>query len=182
MTMKKKYKNLFKKCLKYIILVVSIFVLWNYLSDVYLKKKRLINSDFGNFQLNQESIIRKESNKLPILIDSISNLNLFNQFLYNSSIFTSFCPYISPYLTGKLQVDENILDLQDLEKKFSTDFTAGSGGHWKPKDCQAQSKVAIIVPYRDRDAHLRLFLNHMHSFLRRQLIEYAIYIIEEVKK
>ncbi len=35
------------------------------------------------------------------------------------------------------------------------------------------------VPYRNRDVQLRLFLNHMHVFLQKQLIDYAIYIVEE---
>ena len=71
--------------------------------------------------------------------------------------------------------------MEDLEIKYSAYFESGSGGHWKPSKCVALSKVAIIIPYRNREKHLRLFLNHMHTFLRRQLLDYAIYIIEEVK-
>ena len=32
--------------------------------------------------------------------------------------------------------------------------------------------VAIIVPYRDRDSHLRIFLRHIHPILMRQNILY----------
>ena len=42
------------------------------------------------------------------------------------------------------------------------------GGRFKPKKCSARHKVAIIVPYRDREEHLRTFLYHMHSYLPRQ--------------
>lgn len=62
----------------------------------------------------------------------------------------------------------------------STILPLDAGGHWGPKQCQARHKVAIIIPYRDRYQHLLLFLNHMHKFLQKQNIEYAIYIIEEV--
>lgn len=41
-------------------------------------------------------------------------------------------------------------------------------------------KVAIIVPFRDRHIHLKIFLRHMHSFLQRQNIEYGIIVVEQV--
>jgi hypothetical protein len=40
--------------------------------------------------------------------------------------------------------------------------------------------VAIIVPYRDREDHLRTFLLNIHRFLQRQQNEYGIYIVEQV--
>jgi beta-1,4-galactosyltransferase 1 len=70
--------------------------------------------------------------------------------------------------------------MEELEAKFSNDFVMHSGGHWQPLDCVSHSKVAIIIPFRNREKHLHLFLNHMHSFLKKQLLDYAIYIIEEV--
>ena len=33
---------------------------------------------------------------------------------------------------------------------------------------------------RDREEHLRIFLNHIHGFLQKQLIDYGIYIVEQV--
>ncbi len=43
----------------------------------------------------------------------------------------------------------------------------------------------MIVPFRDRadqnrEEHLRIFLNHMHTFLQKQLRSYTIYIVEQV--
>ncbi len=40
------------------------------------------------------------------------------------------------------------------------------------------TKLAIIVPYRDREINLNLFLLHLHQFLNRQNVYYAIYLIE----
>ena len=54
------------------------------------------------------------------------------------------------------------------------------GGEWSPADCRNTEKVAIIVPYRDREQHLRIFLNHMHPILRRQKISYRIFVVEQV--
>ena len=82
---------------------------------------------------------------------------------------------------GKIQIDHTEYTESELETNFTGMFPAQqSGGHWKPKSCESRFKVAIIVPYRDRYKHLLLFLNHMHKFLQKQQLDYAIYIIEEV--
>ena len=36
------------------------------------------------------------------------------------------------------------------------------------------------MPYRDRDEHLRYFLNHLHPFLQRQRLDYKIYVVEQL--
>lgn len=40
-------------------------------------------------------------------------------------------------------------------------------------------KLAIIVPYRDRQDHLDVFVPHMHQFLKDKGIDYTIFIIEQ---
>ena len=40
-------------------------------------------------------------------------------------------------------------------------------------------KLAIIVPYRDRQDHLDVFVPHMHQFLKDKGIDYTIYIAEQ---
>ena len=52
------------------------------------------------------------------------------------------------------------------------------GGEYSPKDCMTKHKVAIIVPYRNREKNFLIFLRHMHPFLIKQNIHYAIYIVE----
>ena len=54
------------------------------------------------------------------------------------------------------------------------------GGLYKPDNCKAKAKVAIIVSYRDRKEHLEIFLYYMHAFLQRQQLEYGIYVVELV--
>lgn len=53
------------------------------------------------------------------------------------------------------------------------------GGAYQPTDCIAQHHVAIIVPFRDRYAHLSVFLRNVHPFLMKQHIAYRIFIIEQ---
>ena len=54
------------------------------------------------------------------------------------------------------------------------------GGRYKPPNCTSRERVAIIIPFRDREEHLKIFLRHMHPFLQRQKLEYGIYVIELV--
>ncbi|KAF5297355.1 hypothetical protein FQR65_LT01285 [Abscondita terminalis] len=53
------------------------------------------------------------------------------------------------------------------------------GGEYEPHDCEAIFKVAVIVPYRDREAQLQLFVNYMHQFLQEQKIRYRIFVVEQ---
>ncbi len=41
-------------------------------------------------------------------------------------------------------------------------------------------KVAILIPYRNRNPELKALLHHLHPFLRRQEISYGIYVVEQV--
>lgn len=56
----------------------------------------------------------------------------------------------------------------------------GAGGTWGPNRCEPRFKIAIIVPFRDRSEHLKVFLNHMHPFLQRQNFYYRIIVVEQV--
>lgn len=42
-----------------------------------------------------------------------------------------------------------------------------------------EHKLAIVVPYRDREEHLRVFLPHMHKYLSSQGLDFKIYIVEQ---
>jgi len=53
------------------------------------------------------------------------------------------------------------------------------GGRSKPASCRSKDRVAIIVPFRDREEHLRTFLYNILPFLKRQQIEFNIFVIEQ---
>ena len=54
------------------------------------------------------------------------------------------------------------------------------GGRFRPSECEPRSRVALIVPYRDREEHLRAFLHNLHPILSRQQIDYGIFVIESI--
>lgn len=54
------------------------------------------------------------------------------------------------------------------------------GGQYEPSECTARQNVAILIPHRNREKHLLYLLHHLHPFLQRQQLHYAIYIIHQV--
>ncbi|ELT94785.1 hypothetical protein CAPTEDRAFT_92989 [Capitella teleta] len=53
------------------------------------------------------------------------------------------------------------------------------GGHWTPEECAARQRVAMVVPYRNREDHLRIFVSYMHRFMQAQYLEYQIFVVEQ---
>lgn len=80
-------------------------------------------------------------------------------------------------LAGKVEIVKSpVPRISDLEKRFKW---LKLGGHYTPTECQTNNHVAIIVPYRSRAEQLLLFIQHMHPFLKKQQIEYTIFIVEQ---
>lgn len=75
-----------------------------------------------------------------------------------------------------MYVNESVQSLTEMNKRIGS--TVKIGGKFHPKNCTPVSRVAILIPYRDREENLHKFLNHMHPFLQRQNIVYGIYVIE----
>jgi hypothetical protein len=87
------------------------------------------------------------------------------------------------YSQGKMiKIDQNltrIISLNELESDLKV-YSIRKGGKWSPKECRTKSRVALIIPYRNREENLVAFLRHLHSFLNRQMIDYGIFLVEPV--
>lgn len=57
-----------------------------------------------------------------------------------------------------------------------------AGGRWYPTKCASWQRVAIIIPYRNREQQLKVFLQNMHPFLQAQQLDYGIFVIEQSEK
>jgi len=55
------------------------------------------------------------------------------------------------------------------------------GGSWAPLSCIARHRVAVIIPFRDRQLHLRTLLAILHPMLQRQMLHYTIFVVEQVR-
>ncbi|EFA08717.1 beta-1,4-galactosyltransferase 4 isoform X2 [Tribolium castaneum] len=87
------------------------------------------------------------------------------------------CPDVTNSLRGRIEVlKAPVPSVQELEGRFSW---LRPGGHWAPDTCKVPKSVALIIPFRCRGEHLLLFLQHMHPFLKRQQLDYTIYIVEQ---
>jgi hypothetical protein len=77
----------------------------------------------------------------------------------------------------KVTIDKKLYPYSIIEQNHGDDLYPG--GHWFPKDCRTQQRLAIIICYRNRELHLKLFLNNIHEFLKRQLLDYTIFIVNQ---
>lgn len=89
------------------------------------------------------------------------------------------CPTTPPNLNGPIKIDIDYTPLSSIEAQFRTLLLPG--GWYKPHECNAIDRIAIVVPYRDRAEHLPIFLKNIHPFLMKQQIEYGIFVIEQIE-
>ncbi|NP_990533.1 beta-1,4-galactosyltransferase 1 [Gallus gallus] len=90
---------------------------------------------------------------------------------------SGLCPDPSPLLVGPLRVEFS--QPVNLEEVASTNPEVREGGRFAPKDCKALQKVAIIIPFRNREEHLKYWLYYMHPILQRQQLDYGVYVINQ---
>lgn len=130
--------------------------------------------------------ILNTTNNSDIFIESIlsSSLNSSSNTTtsdYVQSIKSFFtrpkCPSYPSREAGPIQADTDFENLETVEKRLN--HFIFTGGYYRPRNCTSKDKVAIIVPFRDRYAHLPIFLKNIHPFLMRQQIEYKIFIVEQ---
>lgn len=87
------------------------------------------------------------------------------------------CPITPPDLTGPIKPDLEYEELEAVEKRFADSIRPG--GRFQPKECRATSRVALVIPYRDRKQHIPIFLKNIHALLMKQQIDYGIFIVEQ---
>ncbi|XP_042856341.1 beta-1,4-N-acetylgalactosaminyltransferase bre-4-like isoform X2 [Penaeus japonicus] len=84
-----------------------------------------------------------------------------------------FLPQAS--VTARMGVEANVTEAE-AEVNVAN---VRQGGSWWPENCTAPWSVAVVVPYRDREHMIGPFLNHLHPFLQRQMLNYSIYFVEQ---
>ncbi|KAK7811165.1 hypothetical protein U0070_004708 [Myodes glareolus] len=82
---------------------------------------------------------------------------------------------------GSLSVNVSEISFDEVHQLFSKDVEIGPGGHWRPKDCKPRWKVAVLIPFRNRHEHLPIFFLHLIPMLQKQRLEFAFYVIEQVR-
>lgn len=78
-----------------------------------------------------------------------------------------------------MKVIKEVQVVSELVKMFPDMM---DGGQWRPRNCTARDRVAIVIPYRNREQHLYILLRNLHPMLHRQQIDYGIFVIEQAGK
>uniref|UniRef100_UPI00398EB965 beta-1,4-galactosyltransferase 1-like isoform X1 n=1 Tax=Pristiophorus japonicus TaxID=55135 RepID=UPI00398EB965 len=87
------------------------------------------------------------------------------------------CPETSPHLVGPLRIEfSQSINLEEVKQINSL---VREGGHFTPTECTALQKVAVIIPFRNRDEHLKYWLYYLHPILQRQQLDYGVYVINQ---
>jgi len=140
---------------------------------------------------NRSTVAVKNTNETIRFSHDLDNANLnlslsstvaSKQLVSNSTVenikYTELptCPMPPATLIGFVRVQLVAPSLVEIGRMHPD---LGFGGHYKPPHCKSKDRVAIILPFRDREEHLRTFLYNIHPFLKRQQIEYTIFVIEQ---
>ncbi|CAD5206439.1 unnamed protein product [Bursaphelenchus okinawaensis] len=160
-----------------IILVVCLIILfvWDLNVDSLVPSygylsKTVATDDPAVILLNSADI-----NGTSVLSDVYGNIT---QFIGQNSSLPD-CPVDPPNLVGPIRVWMDAPTYDNINKVYPW---LEDGGRGHPDECKARHRVAIIVPYRNREKQLRILLHNLHSLLKKQNIDYAIFIIEQVEK
>lgn len=87
------------------------------------------------------------------------------------------CPEMPPGLVGRLLIEFSSPMTMERVQRENQDVQ--EGGKYSPPDCVPRQKVAILIPFRHREHHLKYWLHYLHPILRRQKVSYGIYIINQ---
>ncbi|XP_076444755.1 beta-1,4-N-acetylgalactosaminyltransferase bre-4-like [Babylonia areolata] len=92
-----------------------------------------------------------------------------------SNASAPLCPLVPPLLVGQLKTYSDAPNLTEIVR-----LNPGlePGGHYRPSSCRARHRVAVVVPYRDREKHLRVMLHNLHPMLIRQQLDYFVLVVE----
>ncbi|XP_071135927.1 beta-1,4-N-acetylgalactosaminyltransferase bre-4-like [Mytilus edulis] len=124
----------------------------------------------ASFHIEQstQSVIKSDNNVTYVCSKNVSNVT--------SEDCLPLCPVIPEKLVGALATYSDSPTYSDLDRLYPW---VQDGGRGKPSDCYPRHRVAIIIPYRNRDSQLRTFLYNIHPILYRQELDYGIYVVEQ---
>lgn len=91
------------------------------------------------------------------------------------------CPEVADISDLQGALPQAVLLIQNLKEGevSAVHPELAPGGHWKPSDCEPRYKIAIIVPYRDRQSHLTRLIDFLVPILQRQLLDFRFIVTEQ---
>jgi len=89
------------------------------------------------------------------------------------------CKWDESVLVGPLHVNQEPIAIEKMRSSDEWLSNVRRGGQWSPNDCNSKAKVAIIIPFRNREKHLMVLLRHLHPVLQRQGLDYRIFVVNQ---
>ncbi|KFO73302.1 Beta-1,4-galactosyltransferase 4, partial [Cuculus canorus] len=159
--------HLFYKFKMVVLVILCLMVLWATFS--YFVDTRQ--------EISKALIVVKDFRKVASLEDSQKEENFESTVeIPTVKSFQDPCPSLSPYLRGANKLSfKASLTLEEVEKENPH----VAKGRYRPAECSALQRVAILIPHRYREKHLLYLLEHLHPFLQRQQLDYGIYVIHQ---
>ncbi|XP_078264751.1 beta-1,4-galactosyltransferase 4-like [Rhinoraja longicauda] len=146
---------------KLLLIIISFdsIVIWMILSYVEVNHQSVMQNFWKMTRLDDE---RMTSGVTPTITPSPNYL--------------PFCPLLTPHLRGLTKL---IFDGQLTLEQAQKNNPKVRNGMFAPQECHSLQRVAILIPFRNREKHLLYLLEHLHPFLQRQLVDYGIFIINQ---
>ncbi|XP_050392289.1 beta-1,4-N-acetylgalactosaminyltransferase bre-4 [Patella vulgata] len=165
--------NIRSKVVQWIVVLILLLLgyVMIYNQSAVLNFKSFFNLVWANKNSRRLSIFQFRK---YLADSSIGSLNIN---FSSSHRNTTLCPIIPPGLVGSIIINRDILSYKTIE---DNNRELQPGGCYSPSNCTPRHHVAILIPYRDRQSHLKLFLQNIHPFLRKQQLDYGIFVIELV--
>ncbi|XP_064613784.1 beta-1,4-N-acetylgalactosaminyltransferase bre-4-like isoform X1 [Liolophura sinensis] len=91
----------------------------------------------------------------------------------------TLCESTPPVLLGRVFVNFNHTHNMTRKDVIKQHPDLEFGGMWQPPNCVARHRVAIIIPYRDREQHLVTLLSHLLPILKRQELNFHVFVTEQ---
>ncbi|XP_067651702.1 beta-1,4-galactosyltransferase 3-like isoform X2 [Haliotis asinina] len=85
------------------------------------------------------------------------------------------CPETPPNINEPVKLNLTNITLDELRKKYPSQ----SGDIYRPKGCRSRVRLAVVIPYRDREQHLGILLNNLIPFLKKQQADFTIFVAEQ---
>ena len=122
------------------------------------------------------SILSSQSSQ-PVSMGGDGSLNTIHSPVKSvNKTSIDYCPSVPPNLHGQINITFDYSDLTEASiVKQNPDLQLG--GNFKPLTCVARHKIAIVIPYRDREEHLAVLLAHIHPMLQKQQLDYTVFVV-----
>ncbi|KAI6228177.1 hypothetical protein M3Y95_00594800 [Aphelenchoides besseyi] len=128
------------------------------------------------FRPNSETPLTLTSNQTTMFHSTLKTEDLLN----DETDGQPQCPAIDQITTFVKRLPKSRLLIENLKEEEIQHAHPDLLPEWKPSNCKARSKVAIIIPYRDRKSHLTRLLDFLIPILKRQLLDFRIIVTEQV--